>query len=349
MRRILILGVGGFIGSSIAAAALAYNPQWEIYGMDLGCDKIDLQVLQHPRFHFTQGDIRICKEWVENQIRLADLVLPLVAVATPYSYMTNPLQVFELDFEANLAIIRWCMQYHKRVIFPSTSETYGCASDENFDETTTQLVTGPIHEERWIYSSCKQLMDRIIWAYGKHHGLQFTIFRPFNWFGPKLDDPLSVRPALAADQATKSANRVVTQFIADIQYGCNLKLVNGGQQCRCFTYIEDGIDALIKIIENRNGCADQQIFNIGNPDNECSIAQLAAQLLELARRYPAVQAQANRITLEGVPAQEFYASGYADIAHRKPAIQQAIQRLNWAPKIDLQTGLRKTLDYYWKH
>ncbi|WP_241609846.1 NAD-dependent epimerase/dehydratase family protein, partial [Rosenbergiella australiborealis] len=77
-------------------------------------------------------------------IKKCDIVLPLVAIATPIEYTRNPLRVFELDFEENLKIIRDCVKYNKRVIFPSTSEVYGMCTDEEFNENHSSLVVGPI-------------------------------------------------------------------------------------------------------------------------------------------------------------------------------------------------------------
>ena len=103
-------------------------------------------------------------------------------------YVQDPLRVFELDFEANLDIIRHVREYKKRIIFPSTSEVYGMCPDSEFDEEKSHLVTGPINKERWIYSTSKQLLDRVIYAYGKHKDLSYSLFRPFNWYGPRLDN-----------------------------------------------------------------------------------------------------------------------------------------------------------------
>ena len=95
-------------------------------------------------------------------MRKCDVILPLVAIATPATYVREPLRVFELDFEANLPIIRHCVKYKKRVVFPSTSEVYGASRDKEFDPETSELVLGPIHKQRWIYSCVKQLL-------GPHH------------------------------------------------------------------------------------------------------------------------------------------------------------------------------------
>jgi nucleoside-diphosphate-sugar epimerase len=113
--------------------------------MDLYSNKLD-EALGHPRFHFLEGDIAINKEWIEYHIKKCDLVLPLVAIATPMTYVKQPLRVFELDFEENLRIVRQCVKYGTRIIFPSTSEVYGMSPDAEFSGHT--LVLGPIHKQR---------------------------------------------------------------------------------------------------------------------------------------------------------------------------------------------------------
>ena len=100
--------------------------------MDMGAERIE-PLLSNPRMKFFEGDITINKEWIEYHIRKCDVVLPLVAIATPATYVREPLRVFELDFEANLPIIRQCVRHGKRVLFPSTSEVYGMCRDAEFD------------------------------------------------------------------------------------------------------------------------------------------------------------------------------------------------------------------------
>ena len=190
-KSVLILGVNGFIGSHISERLLD-SGKYEVYGLDLRHNYID-HLLDRPGFNFREGDISIHREWIEYHIRKCDIVLPLVAIATPIEYTRNPLRVFELDFEENLRIVRYCVKYHKRIIFPSTSEVYGMCTDNNFDEDNSKLITGPICMQRWIYSSSKQLLDRVIWAYGAKGQLDFTLFRPFNWIGPRLDSLTSAR------------------------------------------------------------------------------------------------------------------------------------------------------------
>ena len=333
--KILILGVNGFIGNALTRRIL-HTRDWEVFGMDLYSNKLD-QSLDHPRFHFLEGDIGINKEWIEYHIKKCDLVLPLVAIATPMTYVKQPLRVFELDFEENLRIVRQCVQYGTRIIFPSTSEVYGMCPDGEFSEDDSTLVLGPIHKQRWIYSCSKQLLDRVIWAYGQEGHLQFSMIRPFNWIGPKLDDLYA---------AKEGSSRVVTQFILNLIQREPIKLVDGGYQKRCFTYVEDGIDALMTIIENPSGAADGQIFNIGNPENEASVKELAHLLRDLFKQHPDHQGDGGFSEIVETPHEAYYGKGYQDIVSRKPSIAKARQLLGWEPKTDLATSLKITLDSF---
>lgn len=335
--RVLILGINGFIGNSLATRILN-DTDWEVYGMDIRDDKLD-RCHGHSRFHFVEGDISINKEWIEYHIKKCDVVLPLVAIATPATYVREPLRVFELDFEANLQIVRQCVKYNKRLVFPSTSEVYGMSPDKEFDEDESPLVVGPIAKQRWIYSVSKQLLDRVIWAYGFEKNFKFTLFRPFNWIGPKLDD-LTLQPE------KEGSSRVVTQFIASLIHGKPIQLVDGGRQKRCFTYVDDGIDCLIKIIENEGGRCDGQIFNIGNPKNEITIKGLAEKLRDLYINHPSTKNKRKVPKIIEVSSGTFYGKGYQDISFRVPSIKKARTIIGWTPKVDLDTALRKTLEYY---
>jgi len=330
--KVLILGANGFIGNALARRLIARDG-YEVLGLDLDADKLD-GVLGHPRFRFSQADISTDRDGVEASIRESDVVLPLVAIATPSLYVREPLRVFELDFEENLRVIRLCVRYKKRIVFPSTSEVYGMGSDAEFDEDTTPLIMGPISKQRWIYGCLKQLLDRVIWAYGFEKDLRFTIFRPFNWIGPKLD---------RIEEPKIGSSRVVTQFIGHIVRDEPIPLVDGGMQRRCYTYLDDGIDALLRIIENPGGACDGQIFNIGHPENECSVRDLARRLRRIyeeefgGTRIPAERA------VRVVESESFYGEGYQDLVHRKPSIRKAKRLLGWSPAVGLDEALRRTL------
>ncbi|HUH65449.1 MAG TPA: bifunctional UDP-4-keto-pentose/UDP-xylose synthase [Syntrophales bacterium] len=333
--KILILGVNGFIGHHLTNRILA-EKDWIVYGMDLANDRLG-DAVNNPRFHFLEGDISINKEWIEYHIKKCDVVLPLVAIATPKLYVEDPIGVYNLDFEMNLGVIKQCVKYHKRVVFPSTSEVYGACTDPEFKEDESFLVVGPIQKERWIYACCKQLLDRVIYAYGTRGHLEFTLFRPFNWIGPRLD---------SLDVAKEGSSRVVTQFIAELLMKRPISLVDGGNQKRCFTYVDDGISALVKILENKNDVCKSEIINIGNPDNECSVKELANILKSLFKAHK--DHRNDKVYSEIVEASSlsYYGKGYQDIYSRKPSIEKAKRLLNWKPKVGLKDALRMTLESF---
>ncbi|MGB5831031.1 MAG: bifunctional UDP-4-keto-pentose/UDP-xylose synthase [Thiohalocapsa sp.] len=333
--KILILGVNGFIGHHLSRRILS-DTDWDVYGMDMQHDRVK-ELLEQPRFRFFEGDITINREWVEYSVKKSDVVLPLVAIATPATYVTDPLAVFELDFEANLPIVRHCVRYGKRVLFPSTSEVYGMCGDAEFHPFESNLVLGPIAKPRWIYSCAKQLLDRVIAGYGQQHGLDYTLFRPFNWIGSGLD-------SLHAPK--EGSSRVVTQFLGHIARGEPIKLVDGGRQRRSFTDISDGIDALMRIIENANNRASRQIYNIGNPANDLSVRELAEMMLEIAADFPEYRRGASEVDLVDVSARDYYGRGYQDIQTRVPWIGNTRDDLDWAPKVCLRHALRRIFDAY---
>ncbi|MBV8032828.1 MAG: bifunctional UDP-4-keto-pentose/UDP-xylose synthase [Betaproteobacteria bacterium] len=337
-KRILILGVNGFIGHHLSKRILA-STGWEVYGMDMQSDRIE-DVLGERRFHFFEGDITINREWIEYHVRKCDTVLPLVAIATPATYVKQPLRVFELDFEANLPIVRACVRHRKRLVFPSTSEVYGMSSDREFDPESSALVYGPISKQRWIYACAKQLMDRVIHAYGMQEGLDYTLFRPFNWIGAGLD---------SINAAKEGSSRVITQFLGHIVRGENIQLVDGGRQKRAFTYIDDGIDALMKIIENRRGVASRKIYNIGNPRNNFSVQELARMMVKLARSYPEYAPNAKRVKLVKTTAERYYGKGYQDVKNRVPAIANTTKDLAWRPRVSMREALERIFDAYRGH
>jgi nucleoside-diphosphate-sugar epimerase len=336
--RVLILGANGFIGSSLTHAILKQK-DWEVYGMDVGDHKLG-DCLGHSRFKFVEGDVTINREWIEYHVKKCDAILPLVAIANPAQYVKDPLRVFELDFEANLAVVRQCAKYKKRIIFPSTSEVYGMCPDEELNEMSSPMVYGPVDKQRWIYACSKQLLDRVIYAYGVRDGVDYTLFRPFNWIGPKLDNVFEHK---------EGSSRLFTQFISNVIFKKPIQLVDGGKQGRSFTFIDDGVDALLRIIENKGGRASRQIFNIGNPANNVSVSRLAQLIIAAFKEYPEYREHAREAKIVAVSSGKYFGKYYQDIQKRVPSITAIRKQLGWKPKVDLKTAIKLTLDYHLAH
>jgi nucleoside-diphosphate-sugar epimerase len=180
-------------------------------------------------------------------------------------------------------------------------------------------------------------MDRVIHAYGQQEGLDYTLFRPFNWIGAGLD---------SINTPKEGSSRVITQFFGHIVRGENIKLVDGGSQKRAFTYIDDGIDALLKIIENKDGVASGKIYNIGNPKNNYSVKELAEMMLTLAKAYPEYKKSAAKTKLVKVTAGQYYGKGYQDVQNRVPGIKNTMAELDWKPRVNMKDALKRIFDAY---
>src|SRR5262249_47555163 len=128
--------------------------------------------------------------------------------------------------------------------------------------------------------------------------------------------------------------------------GRPIKLVDGGSQKRCFTFIDDGVDCILRIIRNADGAASRRIFNIGNPHMCYSVRQLAELLIELVAEHDGYRELARQVRLEEISGAEYYGEAYQDVVHRVPKVEEARKYLGWEPRTDLRTALRLTLDYH---
>ena len=242
--KILSLGAGGFIGSHLTQRLLAEGHS--VTAVDVQTEKVT-EWLEHPNLTFLQQDIRSPKWDLDRHVQEADLVIDLIAYANPGLYIRIPLEVFHLNFTENLKIAESCVRHDKRLIQFSTCEVYGrtAASLKNahlvdaedpmlatFNEDTSEYILGPVCKHRWIYSCAKQLLERVLHAYGLEKGFNYTIIRPFNFIGPKID---------FLPESAQDIPRVFSFFMEALLNGTQMKLVNGGVNRRCYTYIDDAV------------------------------------------------------------------------------------------------------------
>lgn len=340
-KKILIFGVNGFIGYHLTKYLLKSN-NYDVYGLDINSFRVR-DIIEKEKnkarknFYFFKCDISVDVNLVKYYIQKCDIILPLSAIATPIEYINNPLKVFKLDFEENLKIIRYCVRYDKRIVFPSSSEVYGMCNDKKFNEDFSNFIVGPINKHRWIYSVSKQLLDRIIWSYGVKNNLQFTLFRPFNWIGPHLDTLKS---------ASLGKSRLVTQLILNLIKGSKIKLVDGGFQKRCFTNVQDGVCALFKIIENKKNNCNRKIINIGNPNNNLSVFDFSRILVKCFNRHPLKKFFPSFSGFKNVNSIDYYGIGYQDIKYRIPDIENAKKFLDWIPIFGIKQTIKETLNFF---
>jgi len=329
--KITILGAGGFIGSHMVEHLVARG-RYQVFGMDLTAEK--LEGIHSPRFDFFEADVRTSPALLEDLIRRADVVVDLIAYANPSIYVTEPLEVFELNFLQNLEIAKLCVAHRKRLIQYSSAEVYGKAdSGVAYREDETDGVFGPVHKQRWIYATAKMLLERVLFAHGVAGQLDFTIVRPFNFIGSRID---YLVPAYAI-----GGPRVFPHFMSALLTGGPLRLVDGGHVKRAFMHIADA-NAAFQVLLDQPDRARNQIFNVGNPANNVTIRELSELMLELYEELTGAPPVSQVVEISG---EAFYGPGYEDSSRLPPDISK-LRALGWAPQYDMRSTFRDAMAYY---
>lgn len=337
MVSVALVGGSGFIGSNLARFLVSCKG-YEVRSFDLDDNKLRLR-FENEDYSFEHLDIRNSPSQLDRVVAEADVVVNLAALVWPSHSLIKPLEIVDVNFFSNNAIIESCAKHKRFLLHFSTCEVYGKTggTTEPFREDESDCILGPIANHRWIYSSAKQLLDRIIHAHGLAGALDYVIVRPFNVVGPLMDD--------VVPHWTREDNpRVFANFMSALIYNRPIKLVNGGRSRRCFTYIEDALTALELLIRCRHEI-NRQIFNIGNPANETTIADLASRLIGIYRAHcdPVVD-----VAIEEISGEEFYGPGYEDCDRRVPDISK-LKRVGWTPRYDLDETFTRSAVYFYKN
>ncbi|KAL6195900.1 hypothetical protein ACLB2K_031517 [Fragaria x ananassa] len=366
---ICMIGAGGFIGSHLCEKLMVETPH-KVLALDVYNDKIK-HLLEpsdgHPwsdRIQFHRLNIKHDSR-LEGLIKTSDLLLDLVlngsdslsqtinlaAICTPADYNTRPLDTIYSNFIDALPVVKYCSENNKRLIHFSTCEVYGktigsflpkdspLRQDPEYyllKENDSPCIFGSIEKQRWSYACAKQLIERLIYAEGAENGLEFTIVRPFNWIGPRMD----FIPGI--DGPSEGVPRVLACFSNNLLRREPLKLVDGGESQRTFVYIKDAIDAVMLMIENPTR-ANGHIFNVGNPNNEVTVRQLGEMMTEVYAKVSG-EPKLEQPTID-VSSKEFYGVGYDDSDKRIPDMTIINRQLGWNPKTSLWDLLESTLTY----
>ncbi len=329
--KITLLGAGGFVGSHLSEH-LTRELGHEVLALDVTADK--LGHVQGSGFEFRHVDIAQDDHGLEEAISEGDLVIDLVAYANPSLYVETPLEVFDLNFTQNLKVAHLCSRHRRRLIQYSSAEVYGKAQDgTSYIEDETDFVLGPVVKHRWIYAAAKGLLERVLHAQGLEGTIEYTIIRPFNFIGPRID--YLVVPG------TMGGPRVFAHFMSALLGDGPLFLVDGGTAHRAFLHIEDANCALATILANPEA-ARNQAFNVGNPNNDLSVRDLAEKMKQL---YEELTGRRSGSELVDVSGEAFYGPGYED-SNRLPPNVEKLGALGWEPLKNIDDTLRETMIYY---
>jgi len=352
-KTVCIIGVAGFIGSHLLESIVAENKPWKVIGVDMAEPDRIKHLLSSPNLEFHKMNIVHKGEKIKELISQSDVVINLAAICNPSEYLKQPVNTIKSNYSDAVPVIEYCVEYDVHLIHFSTCEvygrtlvSYGLSKDDpkNYvlDEESTPMIMGPISAQRWCYATAKQLVERLIYAYGTERKLKFTIVRPYNWIGARMDYVPGV------DGDSDGLPRVMASFMTALMKNESLVLVNGGQNYRTFCYVKDAVDATIRMVEEPESSCGHS-FNVGNPDNNIQIKDLAALMISIYNRLVGGELRTTRY----VDGEEYYGKGYEDSDLRIPSMDLVGKQLKWKATMPLNEALETTMkgfiDQYLHH
>jgi len=313
--KFLITGGAGFVGSHLTDALLAQGDEVTI--LDIASDLKVRHDLGNPGFRYVRDSV-LNREILEGLVAWCDVVYHLAAVVGVEHYVGDPYQVLNVNVNGTQAVLNAAFKTRKKVVFSSSSEVYGRSLAVPFSEDGDRVL-GSTRIDRWCYATSKAVGEHFAFAFHKL-GLAVVILRYFNVYGPRLDE--------------MDVGRVITIFLGQLLRGEPLAVIGNGEQTRCFTYVEDAIQATVAA-----GTLDEavgRVINVGS-DKEVTIRALAELMIRLS---------GSSSTIRFVSQESVYGRSYEDIPRRVPDVQLMREVLRVVPKVSLEEGLRRTIHWF---
>ena len=304
--RILITGGAGFIGSALSKRLLREGDEiWCLDNLSTGHIDNITDLMEHPQFHFVNRDIT---ETVDIPV---EQIYNLACPASPWHYQKDPVHTAKTCFLGALHVLELAKKYNAVVLQTSTSEIYG----DPLVHPQTEEYKGNVNPIgiRSCYDEGKRIAETLFFDYARQYGTNIRVVRIFNTYGPNM---------------APNDGRVVSNFIIQALKGERITIYGEGSQTRCFCYVDDMVEALIRMMNNSKGFAGP--VNLGNPV-EMTVTELAEKIIRLT---------------DSSSSLEYRELPQDDPTRRKPDISLAKKMLGWGPKVSLEDGLKETISYF---
>jgi len=313
-KKLFITGGAGFIATCLIKRLIKDN-EIVVYDNLSRNALIDSGLWNYPNLKVIQGDVLNYELLKTNIPQDIDIALHMAAIAGIDSVIKNPVKTMEVNMIGTHYLLRVLGELKlldkiERFIGFSTSEVFGINAFRVGEKSSTNLQ--PVGEARWTYSVSKLAGEHLTYSYHKQYGLPTVTIRPFNVYGP-------------GQVGEGAIHRFVIQAIKNEPL-----IIHGeGDQIRSWCYIDDMVDGILLCLENKEAIGE--MFNIGNPKGTITILGLAEKVVRLANSCSQIL---------HVP------KGYVDVELRIPSIDKARELLGFEPAIDLNEGIRRTIEWY---
>jgi UDP-glucose 4-epimerase len=316
--RVLITGGAGFFGSHLAEALLQRNHEVFIL------DDLSTGSIENIRDLKAHRGLQYWIDSVKNKPLLAelvdecDIIVHLAAAVGVRLIVDSPVHTIETNVNGTEIVLKAASKKKKLVLVASTSEVYGKSTRVPFREDD-DLVLGATTKGRWSYAASKALDEFLALAYWKEKRLPVIIGRFFNIVGPR--------------QASRYG-MVLPNFVSQAMADADVTVFGTGQQSRCFCYVGDAVQAVLKLLEKPEAVGE--IFNIGS-DSEISIENLARSVIERL---------GSKSKIQYIPYEKAYEEGFEDMARRKPSLEKIQALTGWRPVTTLDTCIDLVARYF---
>lgn len=314
--RVFVTGCNGFIGSHLTERLL--NDGHTVTGLDIvpAAEAHNIQqILDHEGFTYIQGDITNAYQIRELIDASYSKVFHLAAYVGIEKYIETPIDVVRTNVVGTLNVLDACMEHGIYLFFSSTSEVYGRNPKVPWAEDDDRVL-GPTTIERWSYSSSKGAAEQAVMGAYKQGLVNGCTVRFFNIYGPR-QNPIFL----------------VSRNIERAAVGEDLMMHNTGEQTRCFTYVDDAVDACVRIAYNTD--LNAEVFNIGS-DVEHTIKEVLLQIVDISEK---------EVKIAPIDTDVLYPNSFEDIIRRVPNVNKVKALVGWRATTTLAEGLQKTYEW----
>ncbi|AQT79170.1 epimerase [Mycolicibacterium litorale] len=317
MSHIVVTGGYGFVGSHLVTELLERGDRVTIFDFAKNTRDTSIDFDRYPNFRFVQGDVTDVTALEAAITPDVDMVFHLASVVGVNKYVEDPLRVVDVSVTGTRNVLELSHRRGARVVFTSTSEVYGKNPDTPWAEDDDRVL-GSTRTARWSYSTSKAMAEHMVFAMHDTYGLPVTVVRFFNVYGPR-QNPIFV--------ISKSIHRILN--------GREPLLYDTGDQTRCFTYVDDAVAGTL--LAAGSDAAVGEVFNIGSM-TETTMRDAVDMAIKIAN----VDSVSSTTAFDTA---ERYGARYEDIPRRVPDSTKAQRELGWRLNVDLEEGLRRTIDW----